>query len=378
MSPSFAQPRDRGGRSRLDRVGDHEHAAGVAVPADGDRGAALRLGLVQRVPAAVGQVVGTIRRAVGGARRAPRARRRRPRRRDPRRLVNAFDCRETAGRSGQRRRSRLAIGCSDATSSGARESEYLVCVLAVGDARRRQGHHAGCDRAGLVEHDGVDPAGGLQHLGALDQDAQLCAAAGADHQRGRRGQPERARAGDDQHRDRGGEGGRGRRRAGEQPDRQRGRATGRSRRARTLPRSGRPAAAPAPCRSGLPRPAAPSARAGCRTRLGWRGRPSRPPVFTVAPTTSIAGLAPRPAPIRRSAWTRRPRSGPRRRRRRSAIFSPGRTTNRQPTGSCSIGIALLGRPRSTATSLRTQVEQRAQRRAGAAAWRAPRSSGRRG
>ena len=44
-----------------------------------------------------------------------------------------------------------------------------------------QGHPAGGDGAGLVEHDGVDPAGGLEHLGALDQDAELGAAAGADH-----------------------------------------------------------------------------------------------------------------------------------------------------------------------------------------------------
>ncbi len=71
-----------------------------------------------------------------------------------------------------------------------------------GDQRHRAGGHG----AGLVEHDGVDPAGRLQHLGALDQDAQLRAAPGADHQRGRRGQPQRARAGDDQHGDGRGEG----------------------------------------------------------------------------------------------------------------------------------------------------------------------------
>ena len=64
---------------------------------------------------------------------------------------------------------------------------------------------AGGDGAGLVEHDGVDPAGGLQHLGPFDQDAELGAAAGADQQRGRGGQAERAGAGDDQHGDGGGE-----------------------------------------------------------------------------------------------------------------------------------------------------------------------------
>ena len=40
----------------------------------------------------------------------------------------------------------------------------------------------------------------LQHLRALDQDAQLRSPPGADQQRGRRGQPERTGTGDDQHR----------------------------------------------------------------------------------------------------------------------------------------------------------------------------------
>ena len=78
------------------------------------------------------------------------------------------------------------------------------------DRRRRrcdvdEGHRAGGDGAGLVEHDGVDPPGGLQHLGALDDHAELGAAAGADEDRGRGGQAEGARAGDDQHGDGGGE-----------------------------------------------------------------------------------------------------------------------------------------------------------------------------
>ena len=57
----------------------------------------------------------------------------------------------------------------------------------------------------LSSTNGVDPAGGLEHLGALDEQPELGAAAGADHQRGRRGQAQRARAGDDQHGNRGGE-----------------------------------------------------------------------------------------------------------------------------------------------------------------------------
>ena len=49
----------------------------------------------------------------------------------------------------------------------------------------------------------VELVGGLQGLAALDQDAVLGAAAGADHDRGRSGQPQGAGAGDDQHGDEG-------------------------------------------------------------------------------------------------------------------------------------------------------------------------------
>ena len=66
-----------------------------------------------------------------------------------------------------------------------------------------EGHPALGYRAGLVEHQGGDPAAALQHLDALDQHAELRAPPGADHDRHRCRQPERARAGDDQHRDRG-------------------------------------------------------------------------------------------------------------------------------------------------------------------------------
>ena len=62
-----------------------------------------------------------------------------------------------------------------------------------------QRHAAGCHRAGLVEYDGVDATGVLEHLGTADQDSELSAAAGADEQSGRRSQAERAGAGDDQH-----------------------------------------------------------------------------------------------------------------------------------------------------------------------------------
>ena len=90
---------------------------------------------------------------------------------------------------GQRRRSArgprwvmaAAMGCSEASSS----APAIASASAVGDAgggvHGDQAHLAGGDGAGLVQHDGVDAAGGLQHFGPLDQDAELGAAAGADH-----------------------------------------------------------------------------------------------------------------------------------------------------------------------------------------------------
>ena len=57
------------------------------------------------------------------------------------------------------------------------------------------------ERAGLVEHDHPHGAEPLESLGVAEQDPGLGALARADHDRGRRGEPEGARAGDDQDRD---------------------------------------------------------------------------------------------------------------------------------------------------------------------------------
>ena len=100
---------------------------------------------------------------------------------------------------------------------GAGEAQHVVGVDAVDGDDVDEGHAAGGDGAGLVEHDGVDPAGRFEDLGSLDEDAELRAAAGADEERGRCGQPEGAGAGDDQHGDAGGEGGGGRL-AGAEPE----------------------------------------------------------------------------------------------------------------------------------------------------------------
>ena len=142
-----------------------------------------------------------------------------------------------------------AMGCSEACFERADEPQHLVALDALDRDDLDERHLAGGDGAGLVEHDGVDLPGRLEHLGALDEDAELRAAAGADQQRGRRGQPERARAGDDQHGDGGGERGRGGLAAAE-PEPEGGDGEGDHDGHEHRRRSGRPAVAPAPCRSG--------------------------------------------------------------------------------------------------------------------------------
>ena len=83
---------------------------------------------------------------------------------------------------------------------GGGDAEHLVGVLP-GRCRDVDDRHAsGGHGARLVERDGVDPAGRLEHLGAGDENAELGAAAGADHEGGRGGESERAGAGDDEHR----------------------------------------------------------------------------------------------------------------------------------------------------------------------------------
>ena len=84
-----------------------------------------------------------------------------------------------------------------------RKAQHLRLV----EAGQRDDRHdlrlAFGQRAGLVDHQRVDLLHALERLGVLDQHALLRAAADADHDRHRRGKPERAGAGDDQHAHRG-------------------------------------------------------------------------------------------------------------------------------------------------------------------------------
>src|SRR5581483_10877329 len=109
------------------------------------------------------------------------------------------------GREGRGRGARGGYGVRGGGFEGAGQAEDFGGVLAGSGDDRGEGHLTGGDRAGLVQHNRVDGAGGLEGLRALDQDAELRGPAGADQDRGRGGQAHGARAGDDQHRHRGGE-----------------------------------------------------------------------------------------------------------------------------------------------------------------------------
>jgi hypothetical protein len=194
VSRTGVRPRRRGHRLRaglLDRVRHGHHPARPAVPADDDGRTALPLGLVGG-PGDLGRqgVVeaphGHLAALHAGAYTAPGD------------VLEVLDARQRAepflGPGRDRAGHRVLGGVLD----GAREPQQLLLVGALGGVHLVQGHAAGGDRAGLVQDDRVDAPRGLQHLRALDEDAELGAAPGADQQRGRRGEAQGARAGDDQ------------------------------------------------------------------------------------------------------------------------------------------------------------------------------------
>ena len=123
---------------------------------------------------------------------------------------------------------------------------------------------------GLVEHDGVDLVGGLERLAAADEDAGLRAAPGPDHDRGRRGEAHRARAGDDEDRDERDQGvGQPRLGTERHPDEERRGRDDEDESGRRPRRSGRPGARSAPSSPGPARRARRCGRARCRARRAW-------------------------------------------------------------------------------------------------------------
>ncbi len=82
------------------------------------------------------------------------------------------------------------------------QAQHLTLVGAVAERDLDDLRLAARQRAGLVEHDGVQRRGLLQGDRVPEQDAALGAQSAADHDRGRRRQAERVRAGDDHDGDR--------------------------------------------------------------------------------------------------------------------------------------------------------------------------------
>ena len=163
-----------------------------------------------------------------------------------------------------------------------------------------------------------------------------------------------------------------------EPAGERGARQARARSGRTRPPPGRRAAAPAPSR-----PAPPSTSAAIRASAVSAPTRVRPDDEPPADVDRRAGhLVARPD-LDRHALAREQRAVDRRAaldhdRRRSAICSPGRTTNRSPTRSSATGdapLAAVGVDERDVLRAELGAARAARRRRGA--WRAPRRSGRR-
>ena len=115
---------------------------------------------------------------------------------------NALGLAERRARARARRATiAAASGCSLPWSMlAARRSTSSSVTRSRDDAL--EGRPALGQRAGLVDDQRVDLAQVLDRRGVAEQHALRRCVAGGDHDRHRRGQAERARAGDDQHRDR--------------------------------------------------------------------------------------------------------------------------------------------------------------------------------
>ena len=101
-----------------------------------------------------------------------------------------------------RRRSPAPEGCSLTLSRLAASCSSVVSSTRPCSARRSPARFAFGERAGLVDDQRGHLFEQFERLGVPEEHARLCAAAGAHHDRHRRGQAERARTRDDQDGDR--------------------------------------------------------------------------------------------------------------------------------------------------------------------------------
>ena len=303
------------------------------------------------------------------ARRGPRAPRRRPTR-PARACLERLDGGQRPDLAPRRRvRSAWAIGCSEACSSAPARRRRSARSTPRVDGHVDERHAAGRDGAGLVEHDGVDRAGRLEHLGSRDQDAELRAAAGADEQRGRCGKSERTRAGDDEHRHGGGERHRRRSAPSEQPPDQRHEGDH---------QHDRHEDARDPVGEALHLGLARLRLLDQPRHLGELGvgahaggaHDQAPAHVDRGADHGIAGRDLDGHGLARDDRRRRPPRCPTTTTPSVAIFSPGRTTNWSPTRRSPIGMRISTVPAGVAAQhrdvLRPELEQCAQRGAGAA------------
>ena len=147
------------------------------------------------------------------------------------------------------------------------------------------------ERAGLVDDERVDLSPAARAPRRSSPGRRCRAAPGADHDRHRRGQAQRARAGDDQHGYRVHQRVREPRlRAPRAPHDERRRSRPARPPARNTRTSGRPGAGSARGCAAPRRPCGRSARAACRCRPDRRESRATPVVLMVPPVTAIAGF----------------------------------------------------------------------------------------
>ncbi len=173
------------------------------------------------------------------------------------------------------------------------------------------------------------PARLLEDLRPLDQDAELRAAARADHERGRRREAERAGARDDQHRD-----GRGERGGHVAVEREPARRASRARARVTIGTKTAETRSASRCTGALPACASATRRVICASAVSapdLRRADEQPPVAVdgracdLRPGPTSTGID-SPVNIDWSTADDPPTTTP-----SVAIFSPGRTTTRSPT-----------------------------------------------
>ena len=198
--PRAVQRADGLGGSGLDRIADGDQPGDATV--DGDVGDACgrprRLASCAAPSGAMSTPCSAISRALPTSTRAP------PSTRGVRRRAgDRLEAGRPAGSRARRARARSrSPRRADARCPSRRRPRVAARSAGVEPGRRRRpsatvGRPRG-QRAGLVEDDAVDPVRQLERLAAADQDARLGAAAGPDHDRRRRREAHRARAGDDE------------------------------------------------------------------------------------------------------------------------------------------------------------------------------------